>query len=380
VRGKRNKVYVARYYEDAIRGDGSLVRRRRSITLGSVAEIGSRRAARARLDELLRPLNQGWTKPKAMLTFEDFVREHWKPKALGLFKLSTRLSYQSVLNYHLRPFFGKRVLSEIRAPQIQEFLVLKAGQGLSWYAVRNVRNVLGRIFRTAVDWAYLDESPVSKVRLPSKPISAQRDMLTPDQFRQLLEKLDEPCRSMVVVAALTGLRRGEVFGLRWRDVDLERGFLDVTQAVYEGHIGTPKTASSRRRIPLSGPAVEVFRSLRLGDPEFDLVFHSRRGTPVRPANMLNRFIHPACEEAGVPKVGWHSLRHLHATLLSDLGESLKTAQAILGHSDLETTLAVYTHSVPDSERRAEERLARRLMDPNGPKSGLGSDRDLKEVV
>lgn len=113
----------------------------------------------------------------------------------------------------------------------------------------------------------------------------------------------------------------------------------------------------------------------------DLVFPSRAGTAIRPDNVLKRETYPACVQLGIPRVGWHAFRHTHATLLSELGEPVKVAQAILGHADIETTLSVYTHSVPESERRAEERVAQLVLDPNGPnqieriaKSGIRGTR------
>jgi integrase len=85
------------------------------------------------------------------------------------------------------------------------------------------------------------------------------------------------------------------------------------------------------------------------------------------ANLYNRQLARACDRIKLPRVSWHFFRHTHATLLHETGESLKTAQALLGHSDLETTLAVYTHVVPDSQRRAVERVAG-VLDLNGPRS------------
>jgi integrase len=82
-----------------------------------------------------------------------------------------------------------------------------------------------------------------------------------------------------------------------------------------------------------------------------------KGTPLNPKNLYNRQLAPACDQIKLPRVSWHSFRHTHATLLADVGGSLKTAQALLGHSDLETTLAVYTHVVPDSQRQAVERVS-----------------------
>ena len=245
---------------------------------------------------------------------------------------------------------------------------------MSWHTVRNLRNLLSRVLRTAVEWGYLEENPVDKVKLPPKPLQAPAHFLFPRQVQELLAELREPCHSMVLLAVLTGLRRGELFALRWGAVDLGQGLLEVRESVFNGQFSTPKTASSRRRIPLSSPAVALLQKLRAqrseAKPE-NLVFVSRRGTPLRPENLLKREIHPACDRLNMRRVGWHTFRHTHATLLNELGESLKTAQAILGHSEIETTLRVYTHAVPETMSAAEERLAQKLMDPKGPKFTTG---------
>ncbi len=158
---------------------------------------------------------------------------------------------------------------------------------------------------------------------------------------------------------------------------------EVRESVYNGLFSTPKTHSSMRRIPLSSPAVELFRNRKIqavkAGPK-DLVFATRKGTPLRPANILKRAIHPACDRLGMPRVGWHTFRHTHATLLNELGESAKTAQAILGHSDIQTTLQVYTHAIPESVSRAEERLAQKLLGPNGPKLETGSKLEPEETT
>ena len=87
------------------------------------------------------------------------------------------------------------------------------------------------------------------------------------------------------------------------------------------------------------------------------MFRTFKGTPPSAKNLYNRELAPACDQIGQPRVSWHSFRHTHATLLGDTGGSLKTAQALLGHSDLETTLNLYTHAIPDSQRTAVERVA-----------------------
>ena len=104
----------------------------------------------------------------------------------------------------------------------------------------------------------------------------------------------------------------------------------------------------------------------------DLVFQTAKGTPLNDKNLYNRELAPACDRIEQPRISWHSFRHTHATLLHASGEPLKTAQALLGHSDLETTLNVYTHKVTDSEKRAVECVGAELfgvLDSVGLKTG-----------
>lgn len=194
--------------------------------------------------------------------------------------------------------------------------------------------------------------------------------LTRQQLATPLEALDEPVRTLALTAAVTGLRIGEVLALRWKHLDFAKGIIQVREAVYEGIISSPKSKSSVSDIPM-GPALrQTLLGQRHADSPDGFVFASSSGTPLDSHNLLARVLKPACKRAGLPSISWHSFRHTHATLLSDLGESLKTAQAQLGHARLSTTAEIYTHAVPASQRAAVEKLERAVwpkLDPNGPK-------------
>lgn len=383
IRGKGKKMYVARYYETVAGPDGLLRRVRRSVVLGPVSEIGTRRAALNRMAELLRPINQGWQTPKAMVTLRQFVREHWEPNVLCLFKPSTQVGYRPILTTHLLPCFGDKVLFEITPAEVQGFLSDKSKTGIAWHSVRNMRNLLRSILRTATEWGYIEDNPVARVKLPPRPRRTPTEILRPEQVQKLVAQMREPYRSMVLLAVLTGLRRGELFALRWGAVNLGKGTLDVRESVYNGHFSTPKTRSSVRCIPLSSPAIALLQAhqsrVKPSDPD-ELVFASRVGKPFRPDNILKRVLHPLSRKLRCPRVGWHTFRHVHATLLSELGEPLKTSQEVLGHSDLQTTLGVYTHAVSESVLRAEERLAKAVLDPIGPKSEQGVVSETEQGV
>src|SRR5262249_42457598 len=160
-----------------------------------------------------------------------------------------------------------------------------------------------------------------------------------------------PCRTIVITAALTGMRIGEILALRWSRVDFATSSLSVTETFSDGNFGSPKTRSSRRVIPMSSTlklVLDNHYSRSIVSPQ-DLVFQTgSKRSPLNPKNLYNRVLAPACDRAKLPRVSWHSFRHTNATLLAEVGESVKTAQSLLGHSDLETTLNTYMHVIPDS--------------------------------
>jgi integrase len=162
-------------------------------------------------------------------------------------------------------------------------------------------------------------------------------------------------------------------------VDFERKSINVRESVYERHFNAPKTRSSVRKIPMGEALEETFLRLRGKNvAASDLVFASQKGTPLRPENALERVIHPTCVRLGLPRVGWHDLRHTSATLLHE-HEPLRVTQAILGHSDLQTTLG-YTHVLTGWQREAMKRLEREILFPNVPNSEKEPERRDSEIV
>ncbi len=372
LRGKRRKVWVLRFREDVMRPDGQIARVNRSEVIGLLADLPTRRMAQRVAEARLRAINSGFYRPKTTLTFREFVETQWQPSLFPTFKRSTAKGYAHLLRKYLVPYFGGQNLAEISRQMVQGF-VAQLGQRLAPKTVSLAKNLLSKVFSTAIEWGYLEANPVRGVRVPTVVPQNEHIALTPEQVRQLAAELSEPYKSMVLIAVLTGLRRGELFALRWGAVDFERKLISVREAVYEGQFDAPKTRSSVRTIPMGEALAEILLRLRGEKAAPDaLVFASRKGTPLRPENVLKRVIHPACARIGLPKVGWHDLRHTSATLLHQ-SEPLRVAQAILGHSAMQTTLG-YTHALPGWQREAMRRLEERLLFPNVPESA-GKESD-----
>jgi integrase len=334
-----------------------------------------KREARKQLASLLRPLNEGRHLPQSNLSFAGFVKEHFELAVLPTLKFSTQQSYSLLLNKHLLLRFGDHRLCDIGRAEVQRFVLEKLKQGYSWEHANHLRNLLSKVLGTAASWGFLAENPVRGVRMPERFSVRPSTYLSPDEVRRLLSVLAEPVRSIVFLATLSGLSIAEILGLRWGRVDLQRGTLRVEENFYRGQFGTPKTAARRREVPLAPSVVQVLAAHRVQSPNTSseaLVFCIRGGNPLNPDNLRKRQLRTACQRAGLKRIGWHTLRHTHSTLLHELGTPLKVAQSLLGHSRLATTLEVYTHASTDAQREAVAKLEE-VLDPNGPKSVVGEN-------
>ncbi len=165
----------------------------------------------------------------------------------------------------------------------------------------------------------------------------------------------------------------EVFGLRWRWVDFERRLLHIRERIYEGVYDTPK--GRPQSIPMSDLVYSVLRTRHTSSayttPD-GLVFCREDGRPLNPRTLLKEHIYPTCEHLGLPRVGWHELRHTFSTHLDRSGASPKTMQSLLRHSKVETTLNVYTHAGLEEQRKAVAKLEQVLF-PTVPNFASGSE-------
>jgi integrase len=286
---------------------------------------------------------------------------------LPVLRYSTARNYRHLIRRHLLPFFGRIPLPEITPADVQMFLAEKSKR-FAPKTVLSLRNLLSKVFGTAQKWGYLVSNPARGAQVPTLTDTRERLALDTTQVQKLLAELSEPYRTMVVLAVLSGLRRGEIFGLRWKSVDFAQGRIFVIESNYEGRQNAPKTRASRRMVFLDDLAMSALARIKPSSAQPDeFVFHTERGTPLNPNNVLNRILHPACERAGIPRVSWHNFRYTYSTWANPTGESIKALQAQLGHTDPRVTLSVYTQPMPDAQRQIAMKVAR-VLDPVGPKS------------
>lgn len=264
---------------------------------------------------------------------------------------------------------GDKRLCDIAKQDVQQFVTEKFRQGLAWQTVRNAWIVLSTVLDSAVEYESLAVNPARGVKFPPQAPRTEPKVFTANDLKRLLEQLEEPYRTMVALSSLTGVRIGELLALRWQVVDFQARTLRIAESVFQGKFQLPKSQKSVRTIPIGPVAsriiLEHYQRSERRDPN-DLVFSRAGNAPYRESNLLQQVLQPAAVVAGLGHVTWHQLRHVHASVLHDLGVPVKIAQKQLGHATVQTTLNIYTHAIPETHRRAVEELERVLF-PSVPK-------------
>ncbi len=278
---------------------------------------------------------------------------------------NTRRSYEQVLRLHILPTLGQERVDRLDSEAIRGLYADLRRAGLSTSLLARVHVTFRRVLNVAVEQGVIPSNPIDQVQAQTHKRSAAKS-LTVDQLRRLFEvSRGDRLEALIVLAATSGLRQGELFALRWDDVDLKRATLSVTHSVEEIsgslRLVEPKSSSGRRRIELSRLAVKALTQRRaIAEEEghySPYVFPSPAGTLLRKSNFLRRMYYPLRAKADIPKtLPFHALRHTSASLLLLQGISPKVVQEMLGHSDVRLTLNTYSHTIPTLQRQAADAL------------------------
>lgn len=285
-------------------------------------------------------------------TFEAFAARWMQTYVATNNKPSERETKASILRVHLGPAFNALELGAVTLARVEAYKAAKLGEGLSAKTINNHLTVLRKLLDTAREWDELAVVPKIKwLKVPPPEV----EFFDFDQAARLVAATAPEWRTLVLLALRTGLRLGELLALRWCDVDLERARLVVRRSVARGIIGTPKNGKTRE-VDLSEHARDALRAHR--HLRSDLVFCDEAGALIA-RGAVKWPLYSACKRAGLPRVGWHVLRHTFASHLVMRGQPLKTAQELLGHATIEMTMR-YAHLAPESRRDAV-----RLLDGPG---------------
>jgi integrase len=273
---------------------------------------------------------------------------------------SHRMTVASDLRNHIAPFFGAMTLDRITPEDIERYVSAKRRT----LAIKTIRNHIGTmhsVFEVGLRKGWCQVNPVKLADRPTiKKTETRIQYLEQSEVEKLLtapypkDAFGSIEPALYLTAAMTGLRQGELIGLRWRDVDFEARKVRVVSPYVRGEFGDPKSAGSGRSVPMAERAAVALRDLRersLYRTDRDLVFcHPESGKPLDRSKLVRRF-KQALDRAGVHQITFHELRHTFGTRMAAAGTPLRTLQYWMGHADSKTT-QVYAHYQP-SEHEAD---------------------------
>jgi integrase len=325
-RKSKPDIWVFRYYVDE-----TSRRIYKKKIVGTVVEFPKRKDAEKAVAQLRVDVNEGAAFAPTNL---DQLAAHYQRVELSNKAFSTREGYRHYLKLHILPRWGNHTLSAVKSVEVESWLrhlTTTKAKPASPGTKTKIRNLMSAIFSHAIRYEWAARNPISAVRSSSKRLRTP-DILTPEEFRLLVGALSPRERVLVLLAGSTGLRRGELIALRWRDIDLAMRQANLTHSVWRNVEGDTKTEASRKPVPLHSALVdelEQWRRVTLYRSEEDFIFPSiaKNGTqPISPDMILKRHIRPALKQIGVTKrIGFHSFRHGLATMLRQRGVDIKTA-------------------------------------------------------
>jgi integrase len=384
-RAKRKKGDVWEYRWREVQIDGSV--RRKNIVIGTLDDHPSESAAQAAVDALRLEINK--QTPQLLIrnitlgTLANHYQQHELPDIFEKKKpgpdgrdedrksYSTQSTYDLYLKNWILPRWQTYRLTEVKAVEVEKWLkglcFPKTAVPLARGTKAKIRNIMSALFSHAIRWEWSDKNPIHSVRQSAKRQSAP-DILSPDEITAILDKLPEPLRTAMELDAFTGLRRGELIGLQWQDIDFTNLVIHVRRSVVQMVDGSTKTEASAKDVPLDVELAESllrFRQISIYNREADWVFASQRmkgKQPLWPDSLWNRRGKPAVKAAGVTKkVSYHTFRHTFGTLLNANGENPKVVQELLRHATLKVTTDTYLQALSPDKREAQTKLVRLVL-------------------
>ena len=358
--------------------EGSIFQRKDGLWVAQVTVQGkhvgkyckTQREARDWLKETLSQIDSGMSLAAARTTLEEYLEE-WLTTYKTSVRPKTIQQYSQIVHQHIIPSLGGIKLKDLRPDQIQVLYNAKLNAGVSTRTVIYIHAVLHRSLELALKWGLIGRNPVDVVTRP-KFRRKEMQTLNDDQVRAFLScakgtRLDV----LFWIAISTGMRQGEILGLKWSDLDWVARKLHVQRQVQrlpgKGLVfSEPKSAAGRRVVVLSQMTIEKLRAhLDLQQREQilagnkwidnDLIFPSTIGTPLDHRNLYREF-KAILKRAGTPEIRFHDLRHTAATLMLQQGVHPKVVQERLGHADIALTLNTYSHVLPSMQEEAAEKL------------------------
>ena len=339
--------------------------RQRTLTVGNVEEFRTQREALNHIQMLRININQ----PIAispLVTFETLVDHYCRTELPADNKTEkTRTTYRVYLQRWVLPKWGPEYLYNSKPVAVEQWL--RSLDGLSDGSKAKIKNIMSAVFSHGIRFEIAEKNPMSAVRQ-----SAKRErvpvILDAAELRRLFGELALRERAMIICDALTGIRRSELMGLKWKDLDFIGGRIEIRRSMVDQVIGNCKTEASRKPVVMAEPIAQALIAWRQEStytaPD-DWVWASpqKKGTqPLWLSTIMRYYIQPAALRVGIhKKLGWHTFRHTFSTLIKSLGVDAKVVQELLRHASFKTTMDGYTQALEEPKRQAQDQLADLIM-------------------
>ena len=356
---KRRGRYILDYY------DNQGKRQRKTLKKGTTLK-----KAKEKLREIEDQLSKGLYIPDSKIPIFSKVAEDWLKHKKPKLRASTWSVYEGHTQNHF-PEFDDKKINRITIAMIEKWITDRQAKEMPIGTIRKVLVTMGQIFKYAVRHGYLSYNPfLDAERPPGKKKKDTIRVLNPDEINSFLDAVtDKKYKTLFKLAIMSGARQGELFGLKWSDIDWENSQIHIQRTFNNQEWYDVKTETSDRKIDLGPSMMAELRKWKLACPpnDLDLVFPNEAGQPLNHNNVVSRYFNPALTKAEIERIRFHDMRHTYASLLIEQGENIKYIQTQLGHSSPTVTWNVYAHLMKPVNQEAACRLENTVFNATGHK-------------
>lgn len=370
-KNKHHSWWEGFYREDVALPDARIVRKQRTINLGLLKDVPTKRQAQRALADTLAQINAADYQPRSVITVRDFIENKYKPLKLQQQKWTTQQGYKGILRRNVLPHWGELQLSDITEEDAQALLNLHISDGLARNTLKNIKWAISSVFTSAMRFGYCKSNPIRSVDLPPEEPIAATKLPSEKQWQKLLSRLGERERMMIWLMGITTARPSEL-AIKWSAIDFKRRRLSIRLASNRGHLHTPKV-HRQHEVELTQADVRRltrYRAKAKFAADDDFVFVNRKGGHAEYSGVMARNIQPVARKLGF-HVTWKMLRKYGSTFMHDGRVPLKARQSRLGHSRPEITMMHYTELSDPSSRLAARVLSthwNKILDGAKPRS------------
>lgn len=337
----------------------------------------TRREAEIAAGEISSEIEKGTYIEEKDILFKDFINDYLDLIAKPSVKPSTFAGYTKVVEKRLVKKFGHLKLTNFNPVTISKYYRELLDEGLTEEYIQYIHSILKSAFNAAIDWKYIKNNFMDNVKAPKRHKKEVKTWSI-DECNVFLDRMREQKDHIFILyylAIYTGMRRGELLGLKWQDLDFDNKRIFIKHSLYyiagQGLVlQTPKTVSGKRNISITEDVIEELKTYRIKKQEQLLkvgmkltdehfVVSAFGGEPVNPNTIHKQFLYDI-KLAGVKRIRFHDLRHTHATIMLQIGESSKVVSERLGHANVAITLDKYSHVTPNLQTQSAEHFANAL--------------------